>query len=93
MTIQRGFSAMTAVAFCRKRMRGVVSFSIGKWALGMSDRGGQDKANWRSRTRRPSAAEKCLSAHWFLETSRLAVNDMRSAPDGGFRVSRRISTN
>jgi hypothetical protein len=84
---------MTDSASWRMPLRVLGSLQHDDWARETSDRGGQDKANWRSRTRRPSAAEKCLSAHWFLETSRLAVNDMRSAPDGGFRVSRRISTN
>jgi hypothetical protein len=51
----------------------------------------QDKANSRSRTRRPSAVEKPLSAHWFLEARRLAFGDIRSSLDGAFRASRRIS--
>ena len=49
-------------------------------------RGWQDKANWRSRTCRPSAVEKPLSAHWFLEPPWLAVNDIPWKPDGAIRV-------
>jgi hypothetical protein len=44
MTIKRGYSAMIAIAFCRNPLRPPVSFRIGKWALGTSDRGGQDKS-------------------------------------------------
>lgn len=58
---------------------------------GRGGRGGQDKANWRSRTRRRWAIEKPLSAHWFLEALRLALNDIRLRPDGAFRASLRIS--
>jgi hypothetical protein len=58
---------------------------------GMRDGGGQDKANWRSRTLRRLAIGKPLSAHWFLEARRLAFGDIRSRPDGAFRVSLRIS--
>ena len=65
---------MTRTAFCRKSPRVPRVCWLGSWALGTSDReGGQDKANWRSRTRRPSAVEKPLSAHWFLEARRLAL--------------------
>jgi hypothetical protein len=53
---------------------------------------GQDKANWRSRTRRLSAIEKPLSAHWFLESLRLALDDVRQGAAGAFRVCRDIST-
>ena len=82
---------MTESASCRMRLRALGSLQFGNWALETSDRGGQDKANWRSRTRRPSAVEKPLSAHWFLESRRLAFGDIRSRPDGAFRSSRRIS--
>jgi hypothetical protein len=90
-----GIIAMTESAFCRMRLPAPGSLQLGSWALETSDRGGrggQDKANWRSQTRRPSAVEKPLSAHWFLEARRLALSDVRSRPDGAFRVSRRIST-
>jgi len=36
---------------------------------------GQDKANWRSQTRRSSAIEKPLSAHCFLEALRLSPDN------------------
>ena len=39
-----------------------------------------------------SAVEKPLSAHWFLESPRLALNDVPSRPDGTFRACRGIST-
>jgi hypothetical protein len=74
-----GSTAMTRTAFCRKSPRVPRAYWLGSWALGTSDRGGrggQDKANWRSRTRRPSAIEKPLSAHWFLERLRLAPDDL-----------------
>ena len=73
---------------CRKRERN------GEWVRErrLVDRlRRQDKANSRSRTRRPSAVEKPLSAHWFLEARRLAFGDIRSSLDGAFRASRRIS--
>ena len=89
-----GSTAMTRTVFCRKSPRVPRVCWLGSWVLGTSDRGGrggQDKANWRSRTRRPSAVENPLSAHWFLEAPRLALSDVRSRPDGAFRASRRIS--
>ena len=64
---------MTAIAFCRKPIRALLSFRHRKLGAGTSDRGEQDKANWRSQTPRPSAVEKPLSAHWFLEARRLAL--------------------
>ena len=48
-----GSTAMTRTACCRKSPRVPRVSWLGSWALGTSDRGGQDKANWRSRTRRP----------------------------------------
>ncbi len=74
-------------AFSRKSPRVPRVCWFGSWALGTSDRGGQDKANCRSRTRRLSNVEKPLSAHWFLESPRLAVNDVSSWPYGAFRAS------
>ena len=74
-----GSTAMTRTAFCRKSPRVRRVCWLGSWALGTSDRGGrggQDKANWRSRTRRSSAIEKPLSAHWFLEALRPAPDDV-----------------
>jgi len=71
-----GSTAMGRTAFCRKSPRVPRVCWLGSWALGTSDRGGrggQDKANWRSRTRRSSAIAKPLSAHWFLKTRRLAL--------------------
>ena len=82
---------MTGIAFCRKPRRFLGSLKFGEWALRTSDRGGQDKANWRSRTRRPVSREKRLSAHWFLEAPWLAVSDIPSRPDGAFRAFRGIS--
>jgi hypothetical protein len=82
---------MTRTAFCRKSPRVPRVCWLGSWALGTSDRGGQDKANWRSLIRRPSAVEKPLSAHWFLEARRLALSGIRSGPYGAFRASRIIS--
>jgi hypothetical protein len=35
---------MTAIAFCCKPLRAFGSLKLGIWALGMSDRGGQDKS-------------------------------------------------
>lgn len=35
---------MTAIALCRKPLRAHGSFRTGNWALGTSDRGGQDKS-------------------------------------------------
>ena len=35
---------MTAIAFSRERLRVLGRFKLGRWALGTSDRGGQDKA-------------------------------------------------
>src|SRR3954471_5715103 len=40
MTIQRVSSGMTAIVFCRKPPRALVSFRIGYWTLRTSDRGG-----------------------------------------------------
>src|ERR1700756_3975462 len=45
---------MTRTAFCRKSPRVPRVCWLGSWALGTSDRGGQDKANCRSRL--PSVA-------------------------------------
>jgi hypothetical protein len=45
-----GSTAMTRTAFCRKSPRVPRVCWLGSWALGTSDRGGQDKANWCSRT-------------------------------------------
>src|ERR1700752_3357006 len=49
---------MTRTAFCRKSPRVPRVCWLGSWALGTSDRGGQDKANCRSRL--PSVARGCL---------------------------------
>jgi hypothetical protein len=35
---------MTGIAFCRKPLRALVRAKLMRWALGGSDRGGQDKA-------------------------------------------------
>ena len=75
---------MTRTAFCRKSPRVPRVCWLGSWALGTSDRGGQDKANWRSRTRRPSAVEKCLSAHWFLKRT---AGGQRHSIGVGWRLS------
>lgn len=56
---------MTGSASRHMTPRALESMQLGNWALGTSDRGGQDKANLRSRILRPAAVEKCLSAHWF----------------------------
>src|ERR1700741_4240071 len=67
---------MTDSASCRMSLRVFGSLQLGNWAQETSDRGGrggQDKANWRSPTRRSSAIAKPLSAHWFLKTGRLAL--------------------
>jgi hypothetical protein len=72
---------MTESASRRMRLRALGSLQFGNWGAGDERprrQGGkearrQDKANWRSRTRRPSAVEKPLSAHWFLEARRLAL--------------------
>ena len=82
---------MTGSASVASRCALLEACSTGVGALETSDRGGQDKANWRSRTRRRWAIEKPLSAHWFLEALRLALNDIRLRPDGAFRGSLRIS--
>jgi hypothetical protein len=39
-----GVIAMTEIASCRMRLRALGSLQLGNWALGTSDRGGQDKA-------------------------------------------------
>ena len=78
-----------AVGASRKSSPAPRVYRLGSWALKTSKRGGrggQDKANWRSRTRRPSAVKKPLSAHWFLEVQRMAVNDNPSRPDGAIRA-------
>ena len=80
-----GSTAMGRTACCRKSPRVRRVCWLGSWALGTSDRGGQDKANWRSQTRRPSAVEKPLSAHWFLEARRLALK--RRLSQAGWRLS------
>jgi hypothetical protein len=36
--------AMTESAFCHMRLRAIGSLLLGNWALGTSDRGGQDKS-------------------------------------------------
>src|SRR6516162_8731004 len=76
MTIQQRIFLMTAIAFCRIPLRDLVRFRIGLWTFETSDEKRQDKANWRSRTRRSSAIEKPLSAHWFLEALRPAPDDV-----------------
>ena len=76
---------MTAIAVCCEPLRVSGSLKLGIWALETSDRRGQDKANWRSQTRRPSAVEKPLSAHWFLEARRLALK--RRLSQAGWRLS------
>ena len=76
---------MARTACCRKSPRVPRVSWLGSWALGTSDRGGQDKANWRSRTRRRSAIGKPLSAHWFLAARRLALK--RRLGEGGWRCS------
>jgi hypothetical protein len=35
---------MTAIALCRKQLRGLARSKLMRWALGGSDRGGQDKS-------------------------------------------------
>jgi hypothetical protein len=35
---------MTAIALCRKPLRGLARSKLMRWALGGSDRGGQDKS-------------------------------------------------
>ena len=79
---------MTNSASCRMPLRILGSLQLGDWARETSDRGGrggQDKANWRSRTRRRSAITKPLSAHWFLATRRLALK--RRLGEGGWHRS------
>ena len=78
---------MTAIAFCRIPLTDLVCFRIRLWTLETSDQEKQDKANWRSRTRRRWAINKPLSAHWFLEALdwRSATFDCgRMAPLGFF---------
>jgi len=82
---------MTENASCRNPMCFLGSLRLEDWAQEASDRGEQDKANWRSRTRRRWAIDKPLSAHWFFDVPRLALSDIRLRPDGAFRASRRIS--
>jgi hypothetical protein len=90
---------MTESASRRMRLRALGSLQFGNWGAGDERprrQGGkearrQDKANWRSRTRRPSAVEKPLSAHWFLEARRLAHDEVQSKPAGAFQDSERIS--
>jgi hypothetical protein len=83
---------MTASVSCRDPLCALGSLQLGNWARETSDRlRGQDKANWRSRTGRPSAVEKPLSAHWFLEARRLAHDEVQSKPAGAFQDSERIS--
>ena len=86
-----GSTAMGRTACCRKSPRVPRVSCLGSWALGTSNPGGQDKANWRSPTRRLSSVDKPLSAHWFLEARRLAFGDIQSRLDGAFRASRGIS--
>ena len=76
---------MTAIAFCRIPLRDLVRFRVGLWTLETTHQERQDKANWRSQTRRPSAVEKPLSAHWFLEARRLALK--RRLSQAGWRLS------
>ena len=89
-----GSTAMTRTAFCRKSPRVPRVCWLGSWALGTSDRGRrgrQDKANWRSRTRRSSAIAKPLSAHWFLKKRRLALDHVLAQPAGVVQAFRAIS--
>jgi hypothetical protein len=60
---------MTGIAFCRKPPPALARSKLMRWALGGSDRRWQDKANWRSQTRRSSAIAKPLSAHWFFKNA------------------------
>jgi hypothetical protein len=76
---------MGRTACCRKSPRVPRVSWLGSWALGTSERREQDKANWRSRTRRSSAIAKPLSAHWFLATRRLALK--RRLGEGGWHRS------
>jgi hypothetical protein len=85
---------MTESASRRMRLRVLGSLQLGDWARETSDRGGQDKANWRSRIRRRWTIENPLSAHWFLEALRLALNDIQSEtgwlPSGFFEGFQRL---
>jgi hypothetical protein len=72
-----GSTAMTRTAFCRKSPRVPRVCWPGSWALGTSDRGGQDKANWRSRTRRPVSGREIF----------VCTLVFRSAAAGGSRRS------
>jgi hypothetical protein len=57
---------MTAFAFSREWLRILGQFRLGGWALGTSDRGGQDKARkvravgWGGRHRRISGIKQTL---------------------------------
>jgi hypothetical protein len=62
-----------------------ITCSLGIGRRRPADGSWQDKANRRSRTRRPSAIEKPLSAHWFLKTRRLALK--RRLGEGGWHPS------
>ena len=70
---------MTRTAFCRKSPRVPRVCWLGSWALGTSDRGGrggQDKANWRSRTRRPVSGREtfvCTLDFWNRHGWRLTT--------------------
>ena len=76
---------MTEGASCRMALRVPGSSQLRRLALETSDREGQDKANWRSRTLRRSAIGKPLSAHWFLATRGLALK--RRLGEGGWHRS------
>jgi hypothetical protein len=48
---------MTESVFCRMRHPTLGSLQLGSWAQETSDRGGQDKANWRS-TNSPTIGDR-----------------------------------
>src|SRR5882672_9569057 len=69
---------MTGVALCRKPLRVLGIVKLRKWTLRTSDRGGRDKANWRSLA---PFGRKGLSAHWILQV--FAASKRRGARCAG----------
>ena len=85
-----GSTAMTRTAFCRKSSRVPRVCWLGSWALGTSDRGGQDKSRkvrpvgWRSKHQQIPATRQTLRVACATCVSRQCVlNAQLSTPCGG----------
>src|ERR1700757_2016499 len=76
---------MTASVSCCNLLCALGGLQLGSWTLETSDRGGQDKANWRSRTRRPFSDREPFVCTLVLRTA--ATGAQRRSGEGGWHRS------